>query len=135
MIDQITKYGIGKRHVETKGDQMLLQRWGMWTPYGSIFLCRVSTLQQAFHDHEASFISFIIKGKYKEQRKKPHEDIITEKTVRWFNYVPHDIYHTVITNNTFVWSIHFMGRCKKSMIKLNIRNKVINSTRIVKVNR
>ena len=133
MKDQISKFGIGTRHVRTKGGMVLLKRWGLWTPLFSIMLCQVSTLHQAFHNHEASFVSFIVKGSYTQLQQ--HDDgTVTSKKVKWFNYVPHTIFHTVRAEGP-AWSIHLMGPYRKSMIMLKVKDRLINSTRIVQTNR
>jgi len=115
-IDKLFKNGgIGASHVINKDNQVCIKRWGIWTSYFTIFFSKILPLkklyniEQVYHSHQANFISFVLRGTYKEYVLKKDGRQIVYNERKWFNYLPTDSHHKVICDNP-CYTLMFMGR-------------------------
>lgn len=117
--------GAGSTHVITRTGNYMLKRWGIWTPLFTILFSKIFPIKQIPHNHEGSFISFLLWGSYTEI-----VDGITTKK-KWINKLSHNKFHEIKADKP-VYTLMFMGPIKNEMTSGIVNNKIIPSNKIVK---
>ena len=117
--------GIGSSHVITRTGNPMLKLWGIWTPYFTVLFSKIFAIKQIPHNHEGSFISFLLWGSYTEVVN----GIATKK--KWINKLSHNQFHEIKANKP-VYTLMFMGVIKNKITSGIVNNKVIPSNKIVR---
>lgn len=117
--------GIGSTHIITRTGNYTIKRWGLWTPLFTILFSKIFPIKQVAHNHESSFISFLLWGKYTEIV----DGIATQK--RWINKLSHNKFHQIIAEKP-VYTLMFMGAIKNEMTSVIVNDKVIPSGKIIR---
>ena len=117
--------GIGSTHVITRTGHMTIARWGFWTPYLTVLISKIYPVKQVTHNHEGSFISFLLWGSYTEIVN----GIETKK--KWINKLSHKKFHKIIADKP-VYTLMFMGRIKNKITSVIVNDKKISSNKIIK---
>ena len=79
-----------------------VERWGFDTPFGGIWIHKISTLDHGlWHDHEESFFSILIKGSYTEFREVEGKIVTKFLKVGSFNFIRYNIPHLVFCEKPF----------------------------------
>ncbi len=123
--------GIGSTHVITRTGNPMLKRWGVWTPFFTVLISKIYPIKQIAHNHEGSFISFLLWGKYQETVFDPAKSSIQINDKKWFNQLSHDKFHTIKAEQP-VYTIMFMGRRMNEETSGLINNKIIPASRLVR---
>tara|TARA_R110001592_G_scaffold236346_1_gene494634 strand:+ start:1146 stop:1562 length:417 start_codon:yes stop_codon:yes gene_type:complete len=123
--------GIGSTHVITRTGNPMLKRWGVWTPFFTILISKIYPIKQIAHNHEGSFISFLLWGKYQETVFDPDKSSIRIDDKKWFNQLSHNKFHTIKAEQP-VYTIMFMGRRINEETSGLINNKIIPASRLVR---
>ena len=50
--------GIGPSHIINRLGHVIMYRWGVWTPWFTIFLSKILPVEQIPHNHEGNFFQF-----------------------------------------------------------------------------
>ena len=129
---------VGTSHVINKNNQVCIKRWGIWTSYFSIFFSKILpikeiyNIEQVYHSHQGSFISFILLGVYLQDVLKENNIIRTQH--KWFNYLPCGCHHKIICHEP-VYTLMFMGKRKlKPTVRLKQKGKKLRYDRFFKIN-
>lgn len=123
--------GIGSTHVITRTGNKVLKRWGVWTPFFTILISKIYPVKQVAHNHEGSFISFLLWGKYQETVFDSAKSLIQVNDKKWFNRLSHDKYHTIKAKQP-VYTIMFMGRRINEITSSLVNNKIVPSRKIIR---
>jgi|TARA_R110000824_G_scaffold10092_1_gene44855 hypothetical protein len=123
--------GIGSTHVITRTGNPMLKRWGVWTPLFTVLISKIYPIKQIAHNHEGSFISFLLWGKYQETVFDPDKSSIQINDKKWFNQLSHNKFHTIKAEQP-VYTIMFMGRRMNEETSGLIKNKIIPASRLVR---
>lgn len=123
--------GIGSTHVITRTGNPMLKRWGVWTPFFTILISKIYPIKQIAHNHEGSFISFLLWGKYQETVFDPAKSLIQINDKKWFNQLSHDKFHTIKAEQP-VYTIMFMGRRVNEETSGLIKDKIVPASRLVR---
>ena len=123
--------GIGSTHVITRTGNPMLKRWGVWTPFFTILISKIYPVKQVAHNHEGSFISFLLWGKYQETVFDPAKSLIQVNDKKWFNQLSHDKFHTIKAEQP-VYTIMFMGRRVNEETSGLIKDKIVPASRLVR---
>jgi hypothetical protein len=107
----VSKFGIGKSHIITKKDEPMIYRWGVWSPYLTIFFSKIMPFRQVYHNHEGDFISFLLWGKFEEIYIRYNKRYRKFKTAPAINYVRAEDYHRVLVDKP-TYTFLIMGRRK-----------------------
>ena len=121
-------WGIGSTHVITRLGNNMIKRWGIWTPYFTILVSKIYPIEQIYHNHESTFISFLLLGSYWEEVEV--DGVVTTRYSRLVNIVRSCEYHKVICINP-VWTLLFMGK-RKQEVTAKWKDKVYPYTRLTK---
>ena len=124
----MSQFGIGSSHVVTRLGHYVLERWGIWTPYFTVFLTKIYPIKQIAHNHEGSFVSILLKGQYREVVYRGQKRYIRHS--KWVNIVRYDEYHEVQCDS-FVWTLLVMGP-RKQDVTARYKGKKIPYTRLIK---
>lgn len=87
------------------------------TPLASIYLHRLGTpdSRPTLHDHPWSFVSFIVRGGYVEQRLNLHTRKPERKHRRWVNIMRRDDAHYIESlDRTPTWTLLLVGRRRRT---------------------
>ena len=126
-------------HIISKTGEIVIWRCGIWHSNFSILFSKIipikkeHNLEQFFHSHHGSFLSFILWGNYEE-------DILTENGIvhrkhRLYNFISHKIYHRVYCDKP-CYTITFGGKIvQEPSIKLrsDIKSKSYNYRKFFEV--
>jgi len=126
-------------HIISKTGEIVIWRCGIWHSNFSILFSKIipikkeHNLEQFFHSHHGSFLSFILWGNYEE-------DVLTEKGIvhrkhRLYNFISHKIYHRVYCDKP-CYTITFGGKIvQEPNIKLrsDIKSKSYNYRKFFEV--
>jgi hypothetical protein len=123
--------GIGSTHVITRTGNPMLKRWGVWTPYFTVLISKIYPIKQIAHNHEGSFISFLLWGKYQETVFDPAKSLIQINNKKWFNQLSHDKFHMIKAEQP-VYTIMFMGRRVNEETSGLIKDKIVPASRLVR---
>jgi hypothetical protein len=123
--------GIGSTHVITRTGNPMLKRWGVWTPYFTVLISKIYPIKQIAHNHEGSFISFLLWGKYQETVFDPAKSSIQINDKKWFNQLSHDKFHMIKAEQP-VYTIMFMGRRVNEETSGLIKDKIVPASRLVR---
>ena len=123
--------GIGSTHVITRTGNKVLKRWGVWTPFFTILISKIYPVKQVAHNHEGSFISFLLWGKYQETVFDPAKSSIRIDDKKWFNQLSHNKFHTIKAEQP-VYTIMFMGRRVNEETSGLIKDKIVPASRLVR---
>ena len=123
--------GIGSTHVITRTGNPMLKRWGVWTPFFTVLISKIYPIKQIAHNHEGSFISFLLWGKYQETVFDPAKSLIQVNDKKWFNQLSHDKFHTIKAEQP-VYTIMFMGRRVNEETSGLIKDKIVPASRLVR---
>jgi hypothetical protein len=123
--------GIGSTHVITRTGNPMLKRWGVWTPFFTVLISKIYPIKQIAHNHEGSFISFLLWGKYQETVFDPTKSLIQINDKKWFNQLSHDKFHTIKAEQP-VYTIMFMGRRVNEETSGLIKDKIVPASRLVR---
>ena len=123
--------GIGSTHVITRTGNPMLKRWGVWTPFFTILISKIYPIKQIAHNHEGSFISFLLWGKYQETVFDPDKSSIRIDDKKWFNQLSHNKFHTIKAEQP-VYTIMFMGRRVNEETSGLIKDKIVPASRLVR---
>jgi hypothetical protein len=123
--------GIGSTHVITRTGNPMLKRWGVWTPFFTVLISKIYPIKQIAHNHEGSFISFLLWGKYQETVFDPAKSLIQINDKKWFNQLSHDKFHTIKAEQP-VYTIMFMGRRVNEETSGLIKDKIVPASRLVR---
>ena len=117
--------GIGSSHIITRTGNYMLKRWGIWTPLFTILFSKIFPIKQIPHNHEGSFISFLLWGSYVE--------IVNgvAKKKNWINKLSYNQFHEIKADKP-VYTLMFMGSIKNEMTSGIVNDKVIPSSKIVR---
>jgi len=122
--------GIGATHVVSRTGNYAIKRWGFWTPYLTILFSKILPVPQFMHNHEGSFLSILLWGKYQEITKEPEKGLIKTNDRRWFNIVSYKKYHKIVSEKP-VYTILFMGK-RKHDVSFIIKDKIIPCNKLIK---
>ena len=122
--------GIGPTHVTTRTGHMTIRRWGIWCPYFSILFCKILPVQQVLHDHEGTFISFILWGQYTELTYDPNTKKKETRHHKWVNLLTHNKFHEIQAEQP-AYTLLFMGPTKNSTSVI-IDDRIIPATKLIK---
>jgi hypothetical protein len=125
---QMNNWGIGSTHVITRLGNTMLKRWGFWSPYFTVLLSKIYPIKQIHHNHEGTFVSFLLWGSYEEE--VDNQGKLYKRQSKWFNVVKSYEYHRVICTKP-VWTLLFMGP-RKQDVTAKHKGKVIPYTRLTK---
>ena len=116
--------GLGATHVITRTGNFTIKRWGIWTPFLTILFSKIFPVEQVPHNHEGSFISFLLWGTY--------DEIVNGKKTkkRWLNFLPYKNFHKIVAEKP-VYTIMFMGKTRQNTSVI-VNNKTIPSQRLIK---
>lgn len=117
--------GIGSTHVITRTGNPMLKRWGIWTPYFTVLISKIYPIKQIPHNHEGSFISFLLWGSYTEIVN----GIATKK--KWINKLSHKKFHQIVADKP-VYTLMFMGRRINEETSGIVKGKIIPSNKLVR---
>lgn len=117
--------GIGSTHVITRTGHMTIARWGFWTPYLTVLISKIYPVKQITHNHEGSFISFLLWGSYTEIVN----GIATKK--KWINKLSHKKFHQIVADKP-VYTLMFMGRRINEETSSIVKGKIIPSRKLVR---
>jgi len=123
--------GIGSTHVITRTGNPMLKRWGVWTPFFTVLISKIYPIKQIAHNHEGSFVSFLLWGKYQETVYDPAKSLIQINDKKWFNQLSHDKFHTIKAEQP-VYTIMFMGRRVNEETSGLIKDKIVPASRLVR---
>ena len=123
--------GIGSTHVITRTGNPMLKRWGVWTPFFTVLISKIYPIKQIAHNHEGSFISFLLWGKYQETVFDPAKSLIQINDKKWFNQLSHDKFHMIKAEQP-VYTIMFMGRRVNEETSGLIKDKIVPASRLVR---
>ena len=82
------------------------------------------------HDHEGTFLSFILWGQYKELTYDPTKNIKETRNHKWFNLLTHNKFHEIQADKP-AYTLLFMGPTKNNTSVI-VNDKIIPSTRLIK---
>ena len=86
------------KDIPSHGKEYMTRLYVLVCPLGTLMINWIDAKDgQHMHDHPVHFISFIIKGRYKEELLRPDNANETYVQVRkWFNFVPADRRHRIV---------------------------------------
>ena len=105
-------FGIGPSHIINRLGHPIMYRWGIWTPWFTIFFSKILPVEQIPHNHEGNFFSILLWGRYSETVYK--YKIKYRRFSNWFNYVSVDEHHKVHCDKT-CYTLLFMGKRRQDV--------------------
>lgn len=117
--------GFGSTHVITRTGNYTIKRWGIWCPLFTILFSKIFPIKQVSHNHEGSFISFLLWGSYTEIVN----GIATKK--KWINKLSHKKFHQIVADKP-VYTLMFMGRRINEETSVIFKDKIVPSSKLIR---